>query len=89
MSLHKTQDDEEEGNMAYAVDTAELKKAMINAGINTATELSERSGVNRNTVGGILNGDIRPSSAVIEKIARALSLDGADIGRIFFKAQLA
>ena len=75
--------------MAYAVDTAELKKAMINAGINTATELSERSGVNRNTVGGILNGDIRPSSAVIEKIARALSLDGADIGRIFFKAQLA
>ena len=89
MSLHKTQDDEEEENMAYAVDTAELKKAMINAGINTATELSERSGVNRNTVGGILNGDIRPSSAVIEKIARALSLDGADIGRIFFKAQLA
>lgn len=75
--------------MAYAVDTAELKKAMINAGINTAVELSERSGVNRNTVGGILNGDIRPSSAVIEKIARALSLDGNDIGRIFFKSQLA
>lgn len=75
--------------MAYAVDTAELKKAMINAGINTAVELSERSGVNRNTVGGILNGDIRPSSAVIEKIAKALSLDGNDIGRIFFKPQLA
>ena len=75
--------------MAYAVDTAELKKAMINAGINTAVELSERSGVNRDTVGGILNGDIRPSSAVIEKIARALSLDGNDIGRIFFKPQLA
>lgn len=75
--------------MAYAVDTVELKKAMINAGINTAVELSERSGVNRNTVGGILNGDIRPSSAVIEKIARALSLDGNDIGRIFFKPQLA
>lgn len=89
MSLHKTQDEKEEDDMAYAVDTAELKKAMINAGINTAVELSERSGVNRNTVGGILNGDIRPSSAVIEKIARALSLDGNDIGRIFFKPQLA
>lgn len=89
MSLHKTQDKKEEDDMAYAVDTAELKKAMINAGINTAVELSERSGVNRNTVGGILNGDIRPSSAVIEKIARALSLDGNDIGRIFFKPQLA
>ncbi|MBQ6455679.1 MAG: helix-turn-helix transcriptional regulator [Mogibacterium sp.] len=75
--------------MAYTVDTTELKKAMINAGINTTVELSERSGVNRNTVGGILNGEIRPSSAVIEKIARALSLDGQDIGRIFFKAQLA
>lgn len=75
--------------MAYTVDTTELKKAMINAGINTTVELSERSGVNRNTVGGILNGEIRPSSAVIEKIARALSLDGQDIGRIFFKVQLA
>lgn len=75
--------------MAYAVDTMELKKAMISAGINTATELSEKSGVNRNTVGGILNGDIRPSSAVIEKIARTLALDGNDIGRIFFKPQLA
>ena len=75
--------------MSYAVDTAELKKAMINAAINTAVELSEKSGVNRNTVGGILNGDIRPPSAVIEKIARALSLDGNDIGRIFFKLQLA
>ena len=75
--------------MAYTVDTTELKKAMINAGINTTVELSERSGVNRNTVGGILNGEIRPSSAVIEKIARALSLDGQDIGRIFFKAHLA
>lgn len=75
--------------MAYEVDTTELKKAMINAGISTVVELSERSGVNRNTVGGILNGDIRPSSAVIEKIARTLSLDGNDIGRIFFKPQLA
>lgn len=75
--------------MAYAVDTIELKKAMINAGIDTVTELSERSGVNRNTVGGILSGDVRPSSAVIEKIARTLSLDGPDIGRIFFKPQLA
>jgi len=89
MSLHKTQDEKEEDNMTYAVDTAELKKAMINAGINTAVELSERSGVNRNTVGGILNGDVRPSSTVIEKIAMALSLDGNDIGRIFFKSQLA
>lgn len=75
--------------MTYTVDAAELRKAMIDAQINTVVELSEQSGVNRNTIGDILNGKIRPSGTVIEKISSTLSLDSERIGRIFFKIEFA
>ena len=75
--------------MEYAVDTIKLRKAMLDAGYTTISELSNASSVNRNTIGGILDGNIRPSSAVIEKIARSLSLNGGEIGTIFFSQKLA
>ena len=75
--------------MEYTVDTIQLRKAMLDAGITTITELSSVSSVSRNTLGGILDGNIRPSSNVIEKIAHALSLSGDDIGTIFFSQKLA
>lgn len=75
--------------MEYYVDTQELRKAMIDANITTAVSLAEASGVDRNTIGSILNKKIKPSAAVIEKIAGALSLDGESIGRIFFSQRLA
>lgn len=75
--------------MEYTVDTIQLRKAMIDAGFITISDLSKASNVNRNTIGGILDGNIRPSSGVIEKIALALSLTGDDIGAIFFSQKLA
>lgn len=75
--------------MEYAVDTIQLRKAMLDAGYVTIGDLSSASHVNRNTIGGILEGNIRPSSAVIEKIAHALSLNGDEIGAIFFSQKLA
>lgn len=74
--------------MLYSVDTIELRKAMVEKEIYTIVELSQKSDVNRNTLSGILNGDIRPSSAIIERIAGVLSLGAEDIGRIFFKNKL-
>ena len=73
----------------YSVDIKELRKAMIDAGINTTAELSERSGVNRNTLGDVLNEKIYPSSDVMARISNALSLSGESAGRIFFKKTLA
>ena len=73
----------------FSVDTKELRKAMIDAGINTTSELSEKSGVNRNTLGDILNEKIFPSSDVMSRIAEALKLSGEDAGRIFFSRKLA
>lgn len=75
--------------MEYTVDAVELRKAMLDAGFITNTELAEASGVERNTIGGILNGKVRPSSMVIEKIASTLELDGSSIGNIFFSQKLA
>lgn len=75
--------------MEYAVDTIQLRKAMLDAGFTTISELSSASSVNRNTIGGILDGNIRPSSGVIERIAKALSLSGEDVGAIFFSQKLA
>ena len=75
--------------MAYTVDAQGLRKAMIDADITTIIALSEASGVDRNTIGAILNKGAFPSASVIEKIAIALDLSGESIGRIFFSRKLA
>ena len=75
--------------MSYRVDAQELRKAMIDANLPTIVSLAEASGVDRNTIGSILNENSKPSASVIEKIAAALSLDGDRIGRIFFSSELA
>ena len=68
----------------YHVDTKELRIAMIQAGIDSIVELSEKTTVNRNTLGDILNGQIFPSSDVMVKIGETLSLPPEKCGAIFF-----
>ena len=75
--------------MTYTVDTQELRKAMVDADLITVVSLAEASGVDRNTIGSILNEKTRPSAQVIEKLADALSLNGERIGSIFFTKKLA
>lgn len=75
--------------MNYTVDTTALQKAMIDANIRTYTELSEKTGVNRNTIADIVKGESKPSTIVIEKISRVLNLESAEVGRIFFNSHLA
>ena len=53
----------------YKVDTKKLQKAMIDADIKTIEQLSELTGVNRNTLSDIINGKIFPSSMVMSKLA--------------------
>lgn len=72
----------------YCVDVKELKKCMIDAGIETNTELSDKSGVNRNTIGDILNEKVYPSSDVMVRIVSALSLAPEKAGAVFFAKKL-
>lgn len=73
----------------YKVDTKALQKAMIDADIKTIEQLSELTGVNRNTLSDIINDKIFPSSMVMSKLASCLKLTSEDAGRIFFAPKLA
>lgn len=73
----------------YEVDTKELRIAMIEAGIDTIEALAKASGVNRNTLSGVLNGTSYPSSNVMVALVEALDLPSSQAGDIFFKEKLA
>ena len=72
----------------YSVDIKELKKAMIDADLDEIKKLSEVTGINRNTLGDVLNGKIIPSTDVIMRLSKALNLSSARLGEIFFTTEL-
>ena len=74
--------------MTYTCDVVELKKAMAEEGINSNVELSRRSGIDRNTLGDILNKKKKPSTDVMYKLVSALNLTAERAGVIFFKPDL-
>lgn len=68
----------------YFVDVKRIKKLMVEHEIDTVEELSEKTGVNRNTLATVLNGKSYPSSMVMTKIGEALDIPAEDMGGIFF-----
>lgn len=72
----------------YKTNYIEIKKMMAEKEINTIKELSEKSGINRNTLGKILSGEIQPSAEAMEGIAIALEMKPEIAGRIFFNIDL-
>lgn len=74
--------------MSYIVDTVALKKVLVDKGIDSYSALAELSGVGRDTVSGVLKGEIRPSTAVMDKFIIALELEPEAAGLIFFKPNL-
>ncbi|WP_270167497.1 helix-turn-helix domain-containing protein [Paenibacillus sp. SYP-B4298] len=72
----------------YKTDSRELKKIMIDRGISTIVQLSAVTGVNRNTLSNILNGESQPSAEVMRKLVAALEIPPEQAGRIFFNPNL-
>lgn len=72
----------------YHVNVKELKKAMIDAGLDSIAKLSEATHINRNTLSDILNERSYPSSDVMIRLAKALSLSTEMCGLIFFATEL-
>lgn len=72
----------------FKTDHIELKKIMIEKGYRTIKELSERSGINRNTLASVFNGEKQPSSDVMERLVITLEIEPEKAGRIFFSRNL-
>lgn len=74
--------------MTYVTNKDAIRKLMIDNGIKTITELSEVSGINRNTLGRVLNGETQPSAPVMYKLVDCLKISPEDAGSIFFSRDL-
>ena len=69
-------------------DVIALKKLMVENGFNTVISLAAASGIDRNTLGRILNGEHQPSAEVMEKLIQSLNIEPQKAGEIFFKLNL-
>lgn len=72
----------------YETDVTMLKKIMLDHDIESVSELSKLTDINRNTLGAILSGKIQPSSPVMKKLMSVLNIDSSKAGLIFFKEKL-
>lgn len=72
----------------FTTNVVELKKLMIERGFDTVCQLSQASGVNRNTLSLILSGSIQPSSGTMYKLATTLEMEPETAGKIFFTRKL-
>lgn len=68
----------------YRMDTNAIKKIMIDRNIKSITELSKKSGIGRNTLTKVLNGQMQPSSDTMEKLVYTLKIPPEKAGKIFF-----
>lgn len=73
----------------YEVDTKELRKQMIDKGLNTIQEMAEACHLSRDTMSDILSGKARPGAIAMYAIAETLMVDPETLGRIFFKRRVA
>ena len=73
----------------HEVDTAALRWYMDKAGIRTILDLSDATGINRNTLSGVLKGTVYPSSDVMGRMVSALGIPPEKAGAIFFSQKLA
>lgn len=72
----------------YEVDVIKLKKIMVEKKLDKIINLSNVSGVDRNTLSKVLSGEVKPSTTVIEKLMKTLEISSEEAGCIFFKKNL-
>lgn len=72
----------------YRTDVIRLKKLMVDKGLEKIVDLSDASGVDRNTLSKVISGEIQPSSAVMDKLVAALEMEPKIAGEIFFTHNL-
>lgn len=73
---------------ALRTDYIELRKKMAENEIRTIKNLSDSTGINRNTLSKILSGSAQPSSDSMEKLVVTLHIEPEEAGKIFFTKDL-
>jgi DNA-binding phage protein len=71
-----------------SVNVIELKKMMLDKGFERITDLSEATGINRNTLGKVLSGNAQPSSRTMIELKSILEMTSKQAGEIFFNSNL-
>lgn len=61
---------------------------MIEKGFKTINSLAIAAGINRSTLGKVLEGKIQPSSDVMFKLVETLDISAIEAGKIFFSSNL-
>jgi len=69
-------------------DTIALKKVAVERGLDKISDLAKASGINRNTLSGVLKGDVQPSAEVMSKLIETLDISPSQAGVIFFSNNL-
>ena len=69
-------------------DTVAIKKIMAEKGFKTISSLADQSGINRNTLGKVIDGKAQPSSDTMFRLVDTLGIPAAEAGKIFFAANL-
>jgi transcriptional regulator with XRE-family HTH domain len=72
----------------YKTDTKALRKLMVEKDINTITELSEKTGLSRDTISRVLRGRKQPSAHVMDRLVSVLEICPEKAGTIFFNHDL-
>ena len=72
----------------FKTDVVTLKKIMIDRGIDTIVELSDVTGIHRNVLGKILNGEKQPSADAMPKLVTGLKIPPDQAGVLFFASEL-
>lgn len=72
----------------FYVDSCALRKKALDKGLVKINEISEKTGVNRNTLSDILSNNTQPSTSVINALISNLDIPQEDVGSIFFAKNL-
>lgn len=72
----------------YKTDIIELKKLMVEKGLDKIVDLSSVSGIDRNTLARVVGGEMQPSSLVMDRLVSALDIEPEKAGKIFFMPDL-
>ena len=71
-----------------STDIIALKKIMVEKRLEKITDLSNATGISRNTLSGVLRGRIQPSADVMMRLAATLEITASQAGEIFFNDNL-